>query len=55
MNNFSLQSTYFYLVVLVLFLALFKTSTPAIHSNPFKMSVIEIQEGPPYVFIDDAG
>ena len=55
MNNFTLQSTYFYLVVLVLFLTLCKTSTPAIHSNSFKMSVKEIQEGPPYVFIDDAG
>ena len=55
MNNFNLQSTYFYLVVLVLFLALFKTSTPATHSNSFKMFVIEIQEGPPYVLIDDAG
>ena len=26
-----------------------------IHSNPLKMSVIEIQEGLPYLFINDAG
>ena len=26
-----------------------------IHSNPLKMSVIEIQRGLPYLFINDAG
>ena len=55
MGNFTLQSPYFRLVVLFLSFILFKISLSAIHSNPLKMLIIEIHEGLPYFFINDAG
>ena len=55
MGNFTLQRPYFHLVVLVLYFTLFKISMPAVHSNPSKMLVVEIQDGLPYFFINDVG
>ena len=55
MENFTLKSPYLYLVVLFLCFILFKISMSAIHSNPLKMPVIDIHEGLPYFFINDAG
>ena len=55
MENFTLKGLYFHLVVLFLCFILFKISMSAIHSNPLKMSIIDIYEGLPYFFINDAG
>ena len=55
MENFTLKSPYLYLVVLFLCFILFEISMSAIHSNPLKMPVIDIHEGLPYFFINDAG
>ena len=55
MENFILQSPYFYLVLLFLCFILFKISMSAIHSNPLKTPVTEIQEDLHYFFINDAG
>ena len=54
MDNFTLQTPYFHLVVLFVYFILFKISKSVIHSNPLKIPVIEIQEGLPYFFINDA-
>ena len=55
MENFTLKSPYFHLVVLLLRSFLFKTSMSAIHSNALKMPIIDIHEGLSYFFINDAG
>ena len=55
MEHFTLQSPYFHSVVLLLCFILFKISVLIIHSNPLKMPIIEIHEGLPYFFINDAG
>ena len=55
MENFTLKSPYFHLVLLFLCFNLFKTSMSAINSNTLKMLVIEIHEGLPYFFINDTG
>ena len=55
MENFTLQSPYFHLVVLFLCFILFKISMSATHSNPLNMPIIEIHEGLPYFFINDPG
>ena len=55
MNNFIPQSPYFHLVVLFLCFTLSKIWMPAIDSNPLKMSVVDIQEGLSYFFINDVG
>ena len=57
MDNFNLKiltRENFTLVVLFLCFMLFKISVSAIHSNPLKMSALEIQEGLPFLFINDA-
>ena len=46
MDNFTSQTPHFYLIVFFCFI-LFKILMSGIHSNPLKMSVIEIQEGFP--------
>ena len=53
MENFILKSPYS--VVLFLCFILFKISISAIHSNPLKMPIIDINEGLPYFFINEAG
>ena len=55
MENFTLQSPSFHLIVLFLCFILFKISMSAIHLNPLKMPIIEIHEGLLYFFINDAG
>ena len=55
MENFTLKSPYFHLVVLFLCLILFKISMSATYSNPLKMPIIDIHEGLSYFFINDAG
>ena len=55
MENFTLKSPYFPLVVLFLCLILFKISMSATYSNPLKMPIIDIHEGLCYFFINDAG
>ena len=55
MENFTLKSPYFHLVVLFLYFFVFKTSMSAMHSNPLKMTIIDIHEGLPHFFINDAG
>ena len=55
MENFTLNSPYFHLVLLFLCFNLFKTSMSAIHLNSLKMPITEIHEGLPYFFINDAG
>ena len=55
MENSNLQSPYFTLVILFLCFILFKISLSAIHSNPLKVPIIEINESLPYFFINDAG
>ena len=55
MENFTLNSPYFHLVLLFLCFNLFKTSMSAIHLNSLKMPIREIHEGLPYFFINDAG
>ena len=59
MENFTLKSPYFHLVLLFLCFNLFKTPIPciysAMHLNSLKMLITEIHEGLPYFFIDDAG
>ena len=55
MENFTLESPYFHLVVLFLCFILFKISMSAIHSIQLKMPSIDIHEGLPYFFINDAG
>ena len=55
MENFNLKSPYFNLIALLLCFILFKISMSAIHSNPLKMPIIDIHEGLPYFFINDAG
>ena len=51
MENFTLKSPYFHLVVLSLCFVLFKISM----SNPLKMPIIDVHEGLPYFFTNDAG
>ena len=55
MENFTLNSPYFHLVLLFLCFNLFKTSMSAIHLNSLKMPITEIHEGLPFFFINDAG
>ena len=55
MENFTLKSPYFHLVEFFLCFNLFKTSMSAIHLNLLKMPIIEILEGLPNFFINDAG
>ena len=55
MENFTLKSPYFYLVILFLCFNLFKTSMSAIRLNLLKIIITEIHEGLPYFFINDAG
>ena len=55
MENFTLNSPYFHLVLLFLCFNIFKTSMSAIHLNSLKMPITEIHEGLPYFFINDAG
>ena len=55
MENFTLQSQYFHVVVLLLCIILCKLSVPAIHSNPFKMPITESYDGLLYFLINDAG
>ena len=55
MENFTLKSPYFHLVLLLLCFDLFKTSMSAINLNSFKMPITEMHEGLPYFYIDDAG
>ena len=55
MENFTLKSMYFYLVLLFSCLNLFKTSMSAIHLNSLKILITEIHEGLPYFLIIDAG
>ena len=55
MENFTLKSPYFHLVVLFSCFTLFKISVSAIHSDPLKMPIIDILKGLPYFFINDAG
>lgn len=52
MDNATLKSPAFNLVLCFTSL---KISMPAIHSNSFKMLVVEIQEGLPYISISDTG
>ena len=54
MENFTLKSPYFHLVLLFLCFNLFKTSITAIHLNSLRMPVTEIHEGLLYFFINDA-
>ena len=53
MDNFTLQSPYSHLVVLVLCFTLFKILLPALHSKVLKSLFIEIQEDLPYLFFND--
>ena len=55
MENITLKSPYFHLILLFLCFNLFKTSMSAIYLNPLKMPVTEIHEGLSYFFINDAG
>ena len=55
MDNFTLKSPYFHLVLLFLCFTLFKTSMSAMHLNPLKIPVTEIHGGLPYFFINNAG
>ena len=55
MENFTLKSPYFHLVLFFLYINLFKTSMSATHLNSLKMPITEIHEGLPYFFINDAG
>ena len=55
MENFTLKSPYFCLVLLFLCFNLFKTSMSAIHLNSLKMLITEIHESLPCFFINDAG
>ena len=55
MDNFTLKSPYFHLVLLFLCFTLFKTSMSAMHLNPLKIPITEIHEGLPYFFINNAG
>ena len=52
MDNVTLKSPAFNLV---LRFTSFKISMPTIHSNSFKMLVVEIQEGLSYISISDTG
>ena len=54
MENFTLNSPCFHLLLLFLCFNLFKTSMPAIHLNSLKMPVTKIHEGLTYFFINDA-
>ena len=54
MQNSTLQSLYFHLVLLFFSFNLFKTSMSAIHLNSLKMPITKIHEGLPYFFINDA-
>ena len=55
MDNATLQSPYFLLVLLIIRLLLFETSMSGIHSNSLKLPILESHEGRPYFFINDAG
>ena len=52
MDNFTLKSPYFHLVLLFL---CFTLSMSAMQLNPLKIPVTEIHEGLPYFFINNAG
>ena len=52
MNHFTLTSPHFHIVVLLLCFTCFSMSS--IHSNPSTIPVIDVQEGSPYFFINDA-
>ena len=54
MENFTLKSPYFHLLLLLLCFNLFKTSMSAIHLNLLKMPITEIHKGLHYFFINDA-
>ena len=53
MENFTLKSPYFYLVLLFLHFNLFKTSMSVIHLRKFTEMITEIHERLPYFFIND--
>ena len=55
MENSTLKSPHFYLVLLFLCFNLFKTSMSAIRLNSLKILITEIHEGLPHFFINDAG
>ena len=55
MENFTLKSLYFHLVLLFLCFNLLKTSMSVIHLNSLKMPITGIHEGLLYFFIIDAG
>ena len=55
MENFTLKSSYFHLVLLFSCSNLFKTSMSAIHLNSLKMRIAKVHEGYPYFLINDVG
>ena len=54
MENFTLKSPYFHLLLLLLRFNLFKTPVSAIHLNSLKMPITKIHKGLHYFFINDA-